>query len=129
MKTKEKKEEYQTNKENFAKTEERKEEDKKIMPLPPQNTATQFVSNNFYGNGHNEYIFCTMVGNGRHKTFVYWATNKQEYIELTTIEEPVENTSIVKFPNSEKQYKLYYEVGTIIVEDKKVQLQKFTQYN
>jgi|GEM_PF-7104242 len=86
----------------------------KRKPSIPNNCIGRFVSKNYYGNGHDEYLF--LIG-GQQTYYVYYDTQKQSYITLQPVEilEPSQGYTTgmsVYFPGiPDKIYRIYQAVA------------------
>ncbi len=96
------------------KYDEKKEEPKKNHPSVPEGCIGYYISRNYYGNGHNEYLF---VMGGESIYYVYYDTQKQDYITLQTHQildgfDSYSSGIRVSFPSApNKFYSIYSSVG------------------
>ncbi len=89
------------------------------IPNNPLQTIKRWVSKNYYGNGHNEYLF--LVGmNTDAFYFVYYSTSQNNYIELKTrpiFDKPnidADMTYFVNFPDNSSYELVEYRDGSLI---------------
>ncbi|TAG89939.1 MAG: hypothetical protein EAZ20_05405 [Bacteroidetes bacterium] len=87
----------------------------KSIPNSPMNTKMQWVSKNFYGNGHDEYLFMVITPNtDAFPEYIYYSTNQNKYIRLNNIGRPA-NSRNSDYPNASDIQGVEFPDGTSYV--------------